>query len=334
MKLFAVFALFAAGLSAQTVILYGPSPSNPYTCPAGQVLNSVTLSGFTCVTVAGGSTAWSAITGIPANVTNAVSTAGSYPSPSWLPSINWAILTNIPTFVTPVTLDNGSLPIAGTTLAGGTPGSPFCLHAYDGSTPTPIDTPLCAPTTANGFLYMGGTAIGSRLGLGSIKVSAAGVMFPAADSTTAIQIDAANGSTPVISVDTTDGFVGINTATPGVALEVSGTTQVDGTFVLAKQPTTFTGTSGTGSCYAAIWGPAEKKFVCTLVSYAQTGTAQTFTFPTSPGPFTAAPLLQQVSGASQIHCGTYDATVTTTALTLPANAAMTTQTCTIIGDGR
>lgn len=54
--------------------------------------------------------------------------------------------------------------------------------------------------------------------------------------------------------------------------------------------------------------------------YAQTGTAQTFTFPTA---FSATPVLLE-SGGSR---GTYNPTATGTTLSLPANAFMTAETC-------
>src|ERR1035441_8406313 len=49
-----------------------------------------------------------------------------------------------------------------------------------------------------------------------------GVFFPTTDSTTAIQLDKANGSTVVLNVDTTNGRVGIGTASPTSTLTVSG----------------------------------------------------------------------------------------------------------------
>ena len=176
-------------------------------------------------------------------------------------------------------------------------------------------------------------AVGS-VGSGSILTSAAGVLYPASDSTTAIQFDKSDGSTNVVTIDTTDAYVGIGTATPGTRLEVNGTLKVDGAIVPGSTVTTISGTSGTASCYAPIWGSSYKMAICTLVSYQETSIAQTFTFPTSPGAFTLPPLLQQFAGASQIHCGTYDATANTTALTLPANASMAAQSCTILVTGR
>jgi hypothetical protein len=46
------------------------------------------------------------------------------------------------------------------------------------------------------------------------------LIYPAANSTTAIQIDKADGTTNVLDVDTTNGRVGIGTATPGTALQI------------------------------------------------------------------------------------------------------------------
>src|ERR1022692_1224681 len=48
-----------------------------------------------------------------------------------------------------------------------------------------------------------------------------GVFYPTNDGTTAIQLDKANGSTVVLNVDTTNGRVGIGTASPTSTLTVS-----------------------------------------------------------------------------------------------------------------
>jgi len=51
-------------------------------------------------------------------------------------------------------------------------------------------------------------------------------LIPSADSATAIQITKADGTTPIINVDTTNSRVGIGTTTPDVALDVNGYTQL------------------------------------------------------------------------------------------------------------
>lgn len=289
----------------------------------------------------------------------------------------------------------GSLTATGG-LTGGVAGTAGCWNFYDTSGTSTI---LCSPNTFNGYLYMNGTAIGSSLGLGSILVSGAGILYPATDSTTAVRIcnnalsncpidvdtthirfgiatstpaqtlevggaglidgtlilgttagtgivtPANDGTSGVqicnnakshcpLDVDTTNYRVGIGTNTPSTTMEVNGSTAIDGTILPDQAATTITGTSGTTSCYSPVWGSALKIAICTLVSYNQTSTAQTFTFPTTPSAFNTAPLLQQFSGSSQTACGTYNATTTTTVLTLPANAAMTAQSCTIMVTGR
>jgi len=59
------------------------------------------------------------------------------------------------------------------------------------------------------------------------------LIYPPSDSTTAIQIDKANGTSNVVDIDTTNGRVGIGTATPGQALDVTGNIQASNS-VIAK----------------------------------------------------------------------------------------------------
>lgn len=67
-----------------------------------------------------------------------------------------------------------------------------------------------------------------------------GKIFPASDSTTAFQINKADGSTNVLNVDTTNGCVGIGTTAPGARLNVNGNIQTNSQLIL-------TASSGSGS---------------------------------------------------------------------------------------
>jgi hypothetical protein len=82
------------------------------------------------------------------------------------------------------------------------------------------------------------------------------------------------------------------------------------------------GTAGTAQCSESVQG-VLKIANCLLTGYQETGTAQTFTFPTA---FSFVPVLQEGAGS----CGTYNPTTTATALTLPANAAMTAESCNVV----
>ncbi len=83
--------------------------------------------------------------------------------------------------------------------------------------------------------------------------------------------------------------------------------------------TTISGTSGTTLCSQSLQGKL-KLATCYLNAYAQTGSAQTFSFPAA---YASTPVLV-ISGGS---CGTYNPTASSSTLTLPANAAMTAETC-------
>jgi hypothetical protein len=84
---------------------------------------------------------------------------------------------------------------------------------------------------------------------------------------------------------------------------------------------TLRGTSGSAVCAETLTAPL-KIGSCYLNGYRETGIAQTYIYPM---PFSTAPVLLKSGGS----CGTYNATTTATALTLPANGAMTAESCNI-----
>ena len=86
------------------------------------------------------------------------------------------------------------------------------------------------------------------------------------------------------------------------------------------------GTAGTAQCSQDIRGTL-KVGSCYLIAYANTSTAQTYVFPTA---FSTVPVLLESGGS----CGSYNPTVTSTTLTLPANASMTAETCNVIVMGQ
>jgi len=147
-----------------------------------------------------------------------------------------------------------------------------------------------------------------------------GVFFPTTDGTTAIQFDKANGTSNILTVDTTDGYVGIGTGSPSNALHVVGTARI------AAAASSQNGTSGTATCVQPVTG-GVKISTCYLSGYAETGTAQTYSFPTA---FSTTPVLLESGGS----CGAYNPTTTASTLTLPANASMTAETCNIVAIGQ
>jgi len=170
--------------------------------------------------------------------------------------------------------------------------------------------------TGNGIM----TGAGSQGAQTATTKLSGGVFFPTADTTTAIQFDKANGTSNVLDIDTTDGYVGVGTASPSNTFHVVGISR----FVSAA--TVLTGTSGSATCVQPIIGSA--KFVtCYLNGYANTGTAQTFAYPTA---FSTTPVLLESGGS----CGAYNPTTTATTLTLPANASMTAETCDVVVVGQ
>ena len=84
---------------------------------------------------------------------------------------------------------------------------------------------------------------------------------------------------------------------------------------------TLSGTSGSAVCAETLTAPL-KIGSCYLNGYRETGAAQTYTYPV---PFSTTPVLLESGGS----CGTYNPATTATALTLPANSAMTAESCNV-----
>ncbi len=69
--------------------------------------------------------------------------------------------------------------------------------------------------------YVPYTGANANVKLGTFKLQTP-VIFPASDSTTAIQFNKANGTTNVLNIDTTNGYVGIGKTNPAEVLDVVG----------------------------------------------------------------------------------------------------------------
>lgn len=95
-------------------------------------------------------------------------------------------------------------------------------------------------------------------------------------------------------------------------------------YLAFNDPVSQSGTSGTASCTQSLLG-AIKISTCYLNAYQQTGAAQTYSFPVAYSTYPT--LLEGGSGGNS--CGSYNPSTTASTLTLPANAAMTAETCTI-----
>jgi hypothetical protein len=164
------------------------------------------------------------------------------------------------------------------------------------------------------------TGAGSQVAQTTTTKLNGGVFYPTTDSTTAIQFDKANGTSNVLTVDTTDGYVGIGTAAPASPLHIAGNIRI------GSASNSQSGTSGTATCVQPIVG-GMKLAACYLNGYANTGTAQTYSYPTA---FATTPVLLESGGS----CGTYNPTTTASTLTLPANASMTAETCNVVVIGQ
>lgn len=80
---------------------------------------------------------------------------------------------------------------------------------------------LSAGLTISGFPVTIASLIGSKI-------------YPAADSTTAIQVNKADGNTNVLNVDTTNGRVGIGTTSPTQKLDIVGNIKTSGALYMSS----------------------------------------------------------------------------------------------------
>ena len=112
---------------------------------------------------------------------------------------------------------------------------PLIYPASDSATAVQIDkangtSNVVDIDTTNGRVGIGTTSPGQLLEVnGTAKVDTGLIIpliYPASDSTTAIQIDKANGTSNVVDIDTTNGRVGIGTSSPttGVSLDLGSNT--------------------------------------------------------------------------------------------------------------
>lgn len=203
--------------------------------------------------------------------------------------------------------------------------------SYNGGSNTAIGQ-LGAPNSVQGNLYFAGGAVAGRVIAQNISAASDYLWnWPAtAGASGNIFASGGGGSNPNVWYGTTGTGTTVVlsaspafTGTPTFAANIS----VTGNVQVAATTTVVNGTAGTGTCSMSFRGSTFKEGICVLSGYQETGTAQTYSFPTA---FSSVPVLVQNSGSSAGHCGTYDATATSSTLTLPANAAMGTQNCQIV----
>ena len=157
--------------------------------------------------------------------------------------------------------------------------------------------------------------VGGEWGGGTVPVSSGA---GAAVSPYFLPITSANGtSIPAFTC------IHCDTAAHGVPGIVSNEPNQATAFNSAPVTTTVTGTSGSAVCSQSMQGTL-KTATCYLNAYQETGTAQTYAYPTA---FSTSPNLLA-------SCGTYEPASTASTLTLPANASMTAETCNITAIGQ
>jgi len=108
-----------------------------------------------------------------------------------------------------------------------------CVELSDGNTycdagdfPNPDLSDYVPYTGATSNVNLGSKTL-TTTGLATLGSIKSGILYPSANSTTAVQIRKADGTTNVLNVDTTNGYVGIGTTAPSYPLHVVGTIRGD-----------------------------------------------------------------------------------------------------------
>jgi hypothetical protein len=119
---------------------------------------------------------------------------------------------------------------------------------------------------------------------------------------------------------------GLARAGAGIIEATNGSTGVASleaaSFLSTPAATSQGGTSGSVSCSQSMTGTL-KIATCYMNGYAETGAAQTYNYPAA---FVTTPVLMEAGGS----CRTYNPSTSASVLTLPANASMSAETCSIV----
>lgn len=223
---------------------------------------------------------------------------------------------------------------SGDAANNGTPGNPFAV-TVQGIQGIPVAA--TAPTTGQVEIYTGSaytpgglSAIAGAVTLGQMPAASAPYSLlgnPTGTTGGALQQTANPALASLTLEGSTGGSCQLAASATGSILDICSTKiQVTsgGVFAAAPTGTVITGTSGTVTWWQPYIG-ALKMTVIQLEAYAQTGSAQTFAYPTA---YAVSPVLVGSNG-----CGSYVPTTNTTTLTLPANAAMTPESCNVVAMG-
>ena len=121
-------------------------------------------------------------------------------------SVPYTGITSLPTLTVPCNITGGTADATACTAALLNTGLGVVLGA--GNIP------------ATQYLLPVGSGAAGTLGISTLKLNG-GILYPTTDSTTAVQINKADGTTNVVTVDTTNGYIGIG-GTPTQKLHVLG----------------------------------------------------------------------------------------------------------------
>ncbi len=191
-------------------------------------ISSVNPLTYTFIPAASGGTATTTINGVmgPVFLFSATSTGSTV----GYSTSTGSVVLNIPKNISFFTNDAGYATSSSAATWGGITGTLSSQTDLQNA----LNAKLSTTTASTTYVPYTGASANVLLGVNKLQTP---VIFPASDSTTALQFNKADGTTNVLNIDTTNGRVGIGTTAPLSKLGVTGSASIGATYGAIAAPT-------------------------------------------------------------------------------------------------